>query len=65
MRSGALNCMSSNYPQTNGTGKGNLLIITKFYSVMRLTQKQAHATVLCDRYVLYKTVSQHSLQLWW
>ena len=54
MRSAALNWMSSNYPQATGTGKRNLLIITKFYSVMRLTQKQAHATVLCNRCVLYK-----------
>ena len=39
--------------------------ITKLFPVMKAPQKRALATVLCDRRVVYETVSQHPLQLLW
>ena len=39
--------------------------ITNFYTTVKSSQKQALATVLYDRHVLYQTVSQHPLQLLW
>ena len=39
--------------------------ITKLFPVMKAPQKRAMATVLCDRRVVYETVSQHPLQLLW
>ena len=35
----------------------------KFLIIVKSPQKQVPRTVLCDRYMLYETVSQHPLQL--